>query len=579
MLSLFNFLRWALLASVLFAGLALVAGLMFKAGLGTPTIEFTEKAVYAPNGVVATSQPLASQAGLAVLQNGGNAIDAAVTAAAVLSVVEPYMTGIGGDMFAMVWLAQEQRLVGINGSGYAGELMTLDKMAQRRRVPDSGAQSITLPGALAGWATLLEAHGTITLAQALAPAIALAEQGFPVSKATAEEWALFKNNINWDQGAKATFLFDGIRTPAAGEWFVNPDYARTLKLIAAKGPQTLYGGDLGEKIAARVQQLGGYLTLNDFARYQATWVEPMSVSFKGYQLWELPPNGQGIAALEMLKILEPYDLAAMKHNSAEYLHHLIEAKKLAYADLERFVGDPAFMQIEPQQLLADQVIAKRRAFIKSEQAIEHADPEPSLTTSDTTYLSTADKQGNMVSFINSLAGPFGSGIVVPGTGFALQNRAVGLSVTPGRANTVAPGRRPFHTIIPGFVTKTDAAGKQQPWLSFGIVGGPQQPQAHVQMLLNMLVFGMDIQQAIDAPRFRHWEGNQVSFEPAISQRIVDLLYKRGHAPQNSLDDTIQSVFHGNHPALIFGGGQGVMKAEHGYVAGSDSRRDGVAAAH
>lgn len=579
MLGVFNFLRWALLASVLLAGLALVAGLMFKASLGTPTTAFTEKAVYAPNGVVATSQPLASQAGLAVLQNGGNAIDAAVTAAAVLSVVEPYMTGIGGDMFAMVWLAQEQRLVGINGSGYAGELMTLDKMAQRRRVPDSGAQSITLPGALAGWATLLEAHGTITLAQALAPAIALAEQGFPVSKATADEWALFKNNINWDQGAKATFLFDGIRTPAAGEWFVNPDYARTLKLIAAKGPQALYGGELAEKIAARVQQLGGYLTLNDFARYQATWVEPMSVSFKGYRLWELPPNGQGIAALEMLKILERYDLAGMKHNSAEYLHHLIEAKKLAYADLEHFVGDPAFMQIKPQQLLTDTVIAKRRALIKSEQAMQYADPEPSLTTSDTTYLSAADKQGNMVSFINSLAGPFGSGIVVPGTGFALQNRAVGLSVTPGRANTVAPGRRPFHTIIPGFVTKTDAAGKQQPWLSFGIVGGPQQPQAHVQMLLNMLVFDMDIQQAIDAPRFRHWEGNQVSFEPAIPSRIVDLLYKRGHAPQNPLMDTIQTVFHGNHPALIFGGGQGVMKADHGYVAGSDSRRDGVAAAH
>ena len=311
MLRLFSRLRWVLLACVLFAVLALVAGLMFKAGLGTPTIEFREKAVYAPNGVVASSQPLASQAGLAVLQNGGNAIDAAVTAAAVLSVVEPYMTGIGGDMFALVWLAQEQRLVGINGSGYAGELMTLDKMAKRRRVPDSGAESITLPGALAGWATLLEAHGTITLAQALAPAISLAEQGFPVSKATAEEWALFKNNINWDQGVKATFLLDGIRTPAAGEWFVNPDYANTLKLIAARGPQVLYRGALGEQIAARVQALGGYLTPNDFARYQATWVEPMSVSFKGYQLWELPPNGQGIAALEMLKILEPFDLAAI----------------------------------------------------------------------------------------------------------------------------------------------------------------------------------------------------------------------------------------------------------------------------
>lgn len=574
-----RFLLWILGSIMLVAVAAIVAGFSFRAGLGTPTTEFQEKAVYAPNGVVATSQPLASQAGLTVLQNGGNAVDAAVTAAAVLSVVEPYMTGIGGDMFAMLWSEKEQRLIGLNGSGHAGALMSFEKMAERRRVPDSGPESITLPGALAGWAKLLETHGTLTLAQALAPAIALAETGFPVSKATATEWAMFESNINWDKGGRATFLIDGSRTPIAGEWFVNPDYANTLKLIAAKGPQALYGGELGQKIAARVQELGGYLTQSDFANYQAEWVEPMSVSFKGYRLWELPPNGQGIAALEMLKILEPYDLVRMQHNSAEYLHHLIEAKKLAYADLEHFVGDPALMQLKPEQLLSDEVIAKRRAQIKADRAMAHADPEPSLTTSDTTYLSVADKEGNMVSLINSIAGPFGSGIVVPGTGFALQNRGVGLSVQPGRANTVAPGRRPFHTIIPGFVTKTDAQGKQQPWLSFGIVGGPQQPQAHVQVLLNMVLFDMDIQQAIDAPRFRHWDDNQVSFEPAIPKRIVDMLYQMGHAPQNPLMATAQSVFHGNHPALIFGGGQGIMKAEKGYVAGSDSRRDGVAAAH
>ncbi|OBP14883.1 gamma-glutamyltransferase [Rheinheimera sp. SA_1] len=574
-----RFLLWALAIITLVALSAIVAGFSFRAGLGTPTTQFQEKAVYAPNGVVTTSQPLASQAGLTVLQRGGNAVDAAVTAAAVLTVVEPYMTGIGGDMFAMVWLEKEQRLVGINGSGHAGALMTFDKMAERRRVPDEGPESITLPGALSGWAKLLEAHGTLTLAQALAPAIELAEKGFPVSKATAIEWALFESKINWDKGSRATFLIDGSRTPAAGEWFYNPDYANTLKLIAANGPQVLYGGELGEKIAARVQELGGFLMQSDFANYSAEWVEPMSVSFKGYQLWELPPNGQGIAALEMLKILEPYDLVAMKHNSAEYLHHLIEAKKLAYADLEHFVGDPAFMQVKPEQLLSDEVVAKRRAFIDADKAMKRADPEPSLTTSDTTYLSVADKDGNMVSFINSLAGPFGSGIVVPGTGFALQNRGVGLSVQPGRANTVAPGRKPFHTIIPGFVTKADAQGKQQPWLSFGIVGGPQQPQAHVQMLLNMVLFDMDIQEAIDAPRFRHWEDNNVSFEQAIPQSTVDKLYTMGHAPQNPVMATAQGFFHGNNPGLVFGGGQGVMKSEKGYVAGSDSRRDGVAAAH
>ena len=574
-----RFLKWTFAVISVIGLAALVAGLSFRSGLGTPTTEFKEKAVYAPHGVVATSQPLASQAGLAVLQNGGNAVDAAVTAAAVLSVVEPYMTGIGGDMFAMVWLEHEQRLIGIDGSGHAGALMTLDKLAGRNRVPDEGAQSITLPGALSGWATLLQSHGTISLAQALAPAIELSEKGFPISKTTAEEWGLFESKINYDLGARSTFLMDGGRTPVAGDWFVNPDYANTLKLIAAEGPQVLYGGELGEKIAARVQELGGFLTAGDFANYQAKWVEPMSVSYKEYRLWELPPNGQGIAALEMLKILEPYDLKAMQHNSASYLHHLIEAKKLAYADLEHFVGDPDFMQIKAEQLLEDTVIAKRRALIKPEQAMQQAEPEASLTTSDTTYLSVADKDGNMVSFINSIAGPFGSGVVVPGTGFALQNRGVGLSLQPDRANTVAPGRKPFHTIIPGFVTKADAGGKQQPWLSFGIVGGPQQPQAHVQMLLNMVVFDMDVQEAIDAPRFRHWQGNSVSFEQGIPQSTVDELYSLGHAPQNPVMATVQGFFHGNNPGLVFGGGQGVMKTSKGYVAGSDSRRDGVAAAH
>jgi gamma-glutamyltranspeptidase / glutathione hydrolase len=574
-----RFLLWTLAIITLVAISAVVAGYSFRAGLGSPAESYSAKAVYAPNGVVATSQPLASQAGLAVLKNGGNAIDAAVTAAAVLSVVEPYMTGIGGDMFAMLWLEKEQRLVGINGSGHAGALMTFDKMAERRRVPDEGPESITLPGALSGWAKLLETHGTISLAQALAPAIELAEKGFLVSDTTAAEWGLFESKINWDQGSRATFLIDCTRTPKAGEWFTNPDYANTLKLIAEQGPQVMYGGALGQKISARVQELGGFLTQDDFANYSAEWVEPLSVSFKEYRLWELPPNGQGIAALEMLKILEPFDLAKMKHNSADYLHHLIEAKKLAYADLEHFVGDPAFMQITPQQLLSEQVIAQRRSKMNANKAMERADPEPSLTTSETTYLSVADSQGNMVSFINSLAGSFGSGITVPGTGFALQNRGVGLSVQPERANTVAPGRRPFHTIIPGFVTRANAEGKQQPWLSYGIVGGPQQPQAHVQVLLNMVLFGMDVQQAIDAPRFRHWEENKVSFEQGIAQDTVDELFSRGHAPQNPVMATAQTVFLGNSRGLIFGGGQAVMKLDKGYVAGSDSRRDGVAAAH
>ncbi len=572
-------LFWLIGLMLLMATLAFVVGMSLRAGLGDPLESYPAKAVYAPNGVVATSQPLASQAGLTVLKNGGNSVDAAVTAAAVLSVVEPYMTGIGGDMFAIYWSDEQQKLIGIDGSGHAGALMTREKIGDRSRVPDDGAKSITLPGALAGWALLLETHGTISLAEALAPAISLAEHGFLISDTTATEWGLFESKLTWDEGARSTFLMADAKTPQAGQWFSNPDYATTLKDIARLGPKHLYGGELGQQIAKRVQSLGGFLTHDDFAKYTARWVTPISVSYKDYQLWELPPNGQGIAALEMLKILEPYDLKAMGHNSADYLHHLIEAKKLAYADLAHFVGDPDFMTVTPKELLSDDVIQKRRAHLNSQVAMKRAQPEASLTTSETTYLTVADSNGNMVSFINSLAGSFGSGVVVPGTGFALQNRGVGLSMQTGKANSVAPGRKPFHTIIPGFVTKKDQNGQQQPWLSYGIVGGAQQPQAHVQVLLNMVLFGMNVQEALDAPRFRHWQENNVSFEQRIPKDTVDALMARGHAPQNPIMATTQSVFLGNNRGLVFGGGQAIMKLEKGYIAGSDSRRDGSAAAH
>jgi gamma-glutamyltranspeptidase/glutathione hydrolase len=557
--------------------LGTAAGLTFRVALGPAIHDSAPDAVYAPHGVVATSQPLASQAGLQVLRRGGNAVDAAVTAAAVLNVVEPYMTGLGGDMFAILWSEREQRLIGINGSGRAGALMTREALARGNR--DSGPQSVTIPGALSGWAALLEEHGTITLAEALEPAILLAEEGFPISKTTASEWALFANDLKSDPGARETYMIDGERAPHAGEWFSNPDLAKTMQAIAVEGPDLLYGGALGQRIAEHIRGLGGFLTPDDFASHRSEWVEPLSVAFNDYRLWELPPNGQGIAALEMLRLLESYDLASMGHNSAAYLHHLIEAKKLAYADLEHFVGDPEFMSIEPERLLTDEFITRRRTRLNPEQALSHANPERSLTETDTTYLTVADEEGNMISFINSLAGPFGSGVVVPGTGFALQNRAVGFSSREGRVNTVAPGRRPFHTIIPGFVTKADADGNQKPWLSFGVVGGPQQPQAHVQVLLNMLLFDMDVQQALDAPRFRHWRANSVTFETAIPQSTIDELHQMGHRTQDPLMEVGSIVLVGENMGLIFGGGQAIMRADRGYIAGSDSRRDGLAAAH
>lgn len=532
--------------------------------------------VYAPHGIAATSQPLATEAALSALEHGGNAIDAAVTAAGVLSVVEPMMTGIGGDMFAIVWSAKEKRLVALNASGRAGALMTRDELLhrQRKQIVGRSAESITVPGALAGWQALLQRYGTISLSQALQPAIRYAEQGYPVTPVISEDWEGAASVLARDEGARETFLVaDGAnrRAPRAGEWFRNPDYARTLRSIAAGGPKVLYGGPLGEKIVSRVRQLGGFLTIEDLRRNQPTWETPLSVDFKGYRIWELPPNNQGIATLEMLKMLEPYDLAALGHNSAAYLHLLIEAKKLAYADLARYDGDADHLTVPPSYILSDKFIAERRSHIDTAHAAVHVDPGPALTSSETIYLTVADSAGNMVSFINSLFDEFGSGIVVPGTGFALQDRGAGFTLDPDLPNTVAPGKRPFHTLIPGFVTKpgphpeADGHG-DEPWMSFGLMGGAMQAQGHVQFLLNMLVFGMDVQQAMDVARFRHLDGLRVLLEPPITDSTRAALTAMGH----------QIVTMRGHQ---FGGSQAIIKLPRGYVAGSDPRKDGQAAGY
>jgi len=520
--------------------------------------------VYAPHGVIATSQPLASAAGLAVLERGGNAIDAAVTAAAMLALVEPHMTGIGGDMFALVWSAKEHRLVGLNASGRSGSGMTREALLARGRteVPTDGAEPITVPGALSGWAALLERYGTITLAQALAPAIRLAEEGFPVSPIIARQWGEEIERLKRDDGARATFLIDGARAPRAGEWFRNPDLARSFRAIAQNGPAELYGGALGQRIIERVHALGGFLTLDDLRQQKATWVQPISVPFKSYRVWELPPNNQGVAVLEMLRILEPDDLASLGHNSAPYLHRLIEAKKLAFADLARFIGDPAAMKTPVEHLVSDDFIAERRARLDDAKAAERQEPGPAASRSETIYLTVADAQGNMVSFINSLFEAFGSTVVVPGTGFALQDRGAGFTLEAGLPNTVAPGKRPFHTLIPGFVTRTTTSG-DEPYLSFGVMGGSMQPQGHVQLLLNLLVFGMDVQQAADAPRFRHLSALTVALEAPVADSVREALRALGH--------TVVEL-----PPDNAGGAQLILRLARGYVAGSDPRKDGMA---
>jgi gamma-glutamyltranspeptidase/glutathione hydrolase len=527
--------------------------------------------VYAPRGVIATSQPLASAAGLEILQRGGNAIDAAVAAAAVLAVVEPHMTGLGGDLFSLVWSARDKNLYGLNASGRSGSLMTRETLAARGRTRISqGIESVTVPGSLSGWAALLVRFGTLTLAQALAPAIRIAEEGFPVTPIIADGWADEVNLLRRDPAATATFLVDGTRAPQAGEWFRNPDLAKTLGEIAKNGPGYLYGGDLGRRIADHVRSKEGFLTPEDFAAHKAEWVQPVSVPYQGYRLWELPPNSQGIAALEMLRLLETYDLKAMGANSPAYLHHLIEAKKLAYADIEYYVGDPASMKMPVEHFLSDDYIRPRRALINPAKAADRVEPSRESTHSDTIYLAVADQQGNMVSLINSVYDYFGSGIVVPGTGILLHDRGVGFTMAEGRANTVGPRKRPFHTIIPAFVTKTsrptgvlrDAAG-EEPWLAYGVMGGAMQPQGHVQVLLNLLVFGMDPQQAADAGRFRHMSGLRVMLEPPIGSAARAALAAMGHDI-------------GNERGVAFGGAQLVMKLPRGSAAGSDPRKDGLA---
>ena len=528
-----------------------------------PSTMAGRSAVYAPSGMVATSQPLASAAGLEVLRQGGNAIDAAVAASAVLGVTEPHMTGIGGDMFAIVWLAKEQKLIAINASGRAGSLMTRELLQSRGFRPGSqqGAMSVTVPGALAGWDKLVRTYGKRTLKQVLQPAIGYARSGFPVSPIIAQQWANETSFLQKDSAAAATYLPGG-RAPKAGEWFRNPDMARTLQTIADSGIATFYGGSIGKRIVARLTALNGFVALDDMRRNAPEWVTPISVPFGGFRVWELPPNNQGVAALEMLRILEPYDLKAMGHNSPAYLHHLIEAKKLAYADLDRFVGDAAHLVMPASAMLTDEFIAERRSHMDAKKAQERLDPGLVRTKSETVYLTTADADGNMVSFINSVYDYFGSGVVVPGTGFVLHNRGAGFTLTPGLPNTVAPGKRPFHTLIPGFVTKTES-GREQAYMSFGLMGGGVQAQGHVQFLLNHLVFGMDVQASIDAARFRHYDGLRVALEPPIGDGVRTALQAMGHV-------LIEQ------PTIAFGGAQAIIRLPKGFAAGSDPRKDGLA---
>ncbi len=524
-------------------------------------------AVLGRNGMVATSQPLAAQAGLRILQQGGNAVDAAVATAAVLAVVEPMMTGPGGDMFALVYWAKTGELAGLNGSGFAPQGVDPKFFTDRKldKVPASGPFTVTVPGAVDGWATMLTKYGTMSLSQVLAPAIEYAEKGFAVSEIIAGDWDHGSRPHRDDKVFAEAYLIDG-KPPAHGDVFANPGLAWTLQQIASGGRDAFYQGEIARKTVQRLNSLGWPVTMEDMAFQHSDWVEPISTTYKGYRLFELPPNGQGMAALEMLNILEGYDLRSLGHNSPAYLHHLIEAKKLAFADLHRWLADPERADLPITTIISKSYAEQQRKRIDTHRAAEKVESEigeeVQLTErGDTVYLTVVDKDRNAVSFINSVSSAFGSGVVVPGTGIILQNRGAMFSLVPKHPNVIEGRKRPYHTIIPAMVYKD---GK--PWLSYGVMGGDMQPQGHVQVLLNMIEFGMDPQQAGEAPRFRHHLDANVSFESGIDHTTVLQLNHLGHKV------TWNTGVFGGYQAILIDWEHGVL------IGGTDPRKDGQVAA-
>ena len=530
-------------------------------------------AVLARNGMVATSQPLAAQAGLRILRKGGNAIDAAVATAATLAVVEPMMTGPGGDLFVLAYIAKENKLVGLNASGFSPAAAGIDFFKERNleAIPVKGPYSVTAPGAVDGWAALLSAYGTMTLAEVLEPAIEYGENGFAISEIIAVSWNVPLSADSIPQGA--TVVDDFVRAyylngkrPEHGDVFVNKALAATFRQIAQDGRDAFYKGEVARKIVDHLNKLGWPITMDDMAYQHSDWVEPISTAYKGHRVFELPPNGQGMAALEMLNIIEGFDLKGLGHNSAQYLHRLIEAKKLAFADLDAWLADPEKTDLPTSMIISKDYGKKQRGRIDLAKAAAGVTTgiNPSVErfkgTGDTVYLTTADKDRNVVSFINSIFHAFGSGVVVPGTGVVLQNRGALFSLDPAHPNRIEGRKRPYHTIIPGMVFKD---GK--PWLSFGVMGGAMQPQGHVQVLLNMIEFGMNVQDAGEAARFNHKAGLEVALESGIDPETVAKLARMGHQV------TLTSGGFGGYQAIQIDWDRGVL------IGGTDPRKDGLVA--
>jgi gamma-glutamyltranspeptidase/glutathione hydrolase len=518
-------------------------------------------------GIVAASQPLAASAGVQVLARGGNAIDAAIAANAVIALVEPHNCGIGGDLFAMYYDAKSGELHGLNAGGWspAGLTPAFLRSQGHDRVPNIGIHSVTVPGAVAGWELLRARFGTRPMSELLAPAIFYAEDGFPVSDVIAAAWATWTDKLAAEPLAAETFLPGG-RTPRAGEMFRNPRLAQTLRLIAERGPAGFYEGPTAQAIITIMREKGGTMTLDDLAEYAPHWVDPISTTYRGWTVYELPPNTQGIAALIMLNIMEQYPLGEYGLHDPRALHAMIEAKKLAYADMIRYVGDPAFGDCPLDALLSKAHAKTRSAQIDPQRAA--ADVQPSemagVTTAkgDTIYLCAVDRAGNIVSLIQSLYTGFGSGIVAPGTGVMLHNRASLFTLEDGHPNLLAPRKRPLHTIIPGFMSKGDVR------IGFGIMGAFNQAQAHAQFVANVVDYGLDIQQALEAGRFTKltFAGRDVNVEALVPEESRTALAERGH------EVTVVPA-----RTRTFGYGQAVMSDASGvHFGGSEPRHDGAA---
>ena len=520
--------------------------------------------VRSQHAMVASSQPLASEVGLEVLKRGGNAVDAAIAMAAMLNVTEPMMTGVGGDAFMLVYWSRTKELKGLNASGRAPAALSLDYFGKKKikKMPEFGMESITVPGAFDGWVTLLEKYGTMKLADLLAPAIDSAENGFPVMEKAAEDWNSEVAKMKKSQAAATNYLIDG-RAPRPGEVFRQPNLARTLRTLAHGGRDAFYKGEIARAIVDYCEKNGGFISLADLAAQKSEWVEPISTNYRGYTVYEIPPNGQGLTALLALNILEGFDLAALRAKPDRYYHTLIEATKLAFADRDRYIADPAFSKVPVKELLSKEYAAKRRALINPNKALDSPAPGEINVGSDTTYFTVVDKDGNAVSFINSLFDSFGSGVVAGDTGIVLQNRGSQFSLDPVHPNHLEPGKRPFHTIIPAMVFKDNKL-----FMSFGVMGGGIQPQGHVQVLVNIIDLGMGLQQAIDAPRYRYMNGRDVLLEDEIPATVIDRLVALGHHRASPPGLLRQSM----------GGGQAIMiDPVNGTLMGaSDPRKDGMA---